>query len=117
MPRTRIGREITVNRGLPSVMLLRVRKKRKLGRIPVARHEAFQIVPVPCLLLHAQHTLDSLRVGPIATRLGLSERLTAGCKKSGWQTAPGKRRKKVENQPAHANLRLSPTQERTSFAR
>jgi hypothetical protein len=43
-------------------MLLRTRKERQLRRIPVARHESFEITPIPRFLLRAQYLLDgSLR--------------------------------------------------------
>ena len=41
----------------------------QLRRIPIARHEAFQIVAIPRLLLRVQHTLDlTLRAAVVAIR-------------------------------------------------
>ena len=103
MPRTRIRSTIPLNRGLPSVMLLRTREERKLRRIPVARHESLEIMPVPSFLLRVQHVLNnSLRtvlVGAAHRSLAADQRATK--EKEEEKEEAGK------NKPAaHANLRI-----------
>src|ERR1700691_5732400 len=62
VPRTRIRRAVTLERGLPSVTLVRAREKSQVRRIPVTSHEGVEIVAVPGVLLCVQHGLDgSLR--------------------------------------------------------
>jgi len=50
-------------------MFLRAREECQLRRIPVAGHEAFQIVAIPRLLLDTQYMLDGIlrRIPPAVT--------------------------------------------------
>src|ERR1700693_4311081 len=111
VPWTVVGREITFNRCLPSVVLLRSRKKRQLRRIPVALHEALEIVPVPGFLLYAQYVLNGFRIVPIAARHILGKRAITGCEEHDRQTA-GRENEKEDKPAATANLLTSCITER-----
>src|ERR1700691_2902673 len=103
MPRTRIRRTIPVECSLPTVMLSRAREERKLRRIPVTRHESFQIVPVPRLLLHAQHMLDA---GLRAVVIGVVHRGLAAEQRHAKEE---EKEAAAKHKPgAHRNLRILP---------
>src|ERR1035437_3338687 len=62
MPRTRIRCSIAVQRRLPSTGLFGASKEGQFRGVPVARHEAVEVVLVPGILLRAEDVLDGIIV-------------------------------------------------------
>ena len=62
------------------MILFCAREKRQLRRIPVPRHEPFQVVTVPGFLLRTQHVLDFSLRALVAIERNLRADLATGPK-------------------------------------
>src|ERR1700728_3865494 len=62
MARAGIRCPVAIQRRLPACGLLAARKESQVWRVPVARHEAVQVVMIPRVLLRAQNVLNDVFV-------------------------------------------------------
>src|SRR5580700_2233763 len=104
MAGTRIPREITLHRCIPAVLFFSLGEERQLRRTPVARHEAFKIVPIPGFLLHAQQAFDGSRIVAVEASFVLHTGLTARRDEQDRQKAGEEQ--EIEETAAHVNLRI-----------
>src|SRR5580698_596693 len=58
MARALIAFLVAIEGSLPAVRFMATRKKCQVGRMPISRHETFQVLPVPSGLLFFHHFSD-----------------------------------------------------------
>src|SRR5581483_2875078 len=74
-----VGLTIALQRSVPAQRNLCAGEKSELRRVPVTAHKTGQVVPVPGILLHVQHLLDS----SFLSRFRRSTRSETGCEQDG----------------------------------